>query len=171
MKTIKSHCGNQNFAVTAFGVNLLYEGLLLEIDASAVANAEAVMIRPADSRNANWTAESQGVRLGQYCHISGQSIRPAESTPLQASIEEALQECLSLLGDLGADASEVGRLTVLVSDRSSAKTSGAAAFIVRRAVEEAWPGPAVPAVSAVLVEGLPGGAAVQIDAFAIVVEQ
>jgi hypothetical protein len=132
---VRAACGGTPPAVTAFGVDLLYEGLLLEIDASAVVGAS---MRRIDA----------GMRRGRYCHVSGPSV----------------EDCIEAIEELGGSRESIGRMMLLVTKNAFA---GRNAAELLSAMEVQWAKGSAPATTIAVVEGLPGGADLQADAFAI----
>jgi enamine deaminase RidA (YjgF/YER057c/UK114 family) len=149
MDTMRAACGGSLPAVTAFGVNLLYDGLLLEIDAAAVTAGNPV-------------ATHAGMRRGAYFHVGGRS------APARASLEEtcaaSLNECLEAAGELGGSSDSVGRMMLLVSKKSLGARS---ACELHGIVASHFAAGRIPATTIAVVEGLPAGADVQVDAFGV----
>jgi enamine deaminase RidA (YjgF/YER057c/UK114 family) len=139
MDVVRSACGPSLPPITAFGVNLLYEGLLLEIDAYAAV----------------------GPDRKRYLQVGGQSAGlPAAS--LDEKIRASLQQCKDAVKALGGADDNIVRMSLLLSKKAVGSRQASEAH---RIIESLWPPAALPATSIVVVEGLPSGADVQADAF------
>lgn len=164
MKTVHSICGPSAPAVTAFGVNLLYEGLLLEIDASAVVSGDRHVLPAQKSQNS--AASHGGLRRGGFFHVSGHSAPLAGS--LDEKVKESTKQVIDATSALGGSRDNIARTTVLVSKNA---LGGRDATELHSVVESHWLRAPLPATSIVVVEGLPSGADVQVDAFGVLGER
>lgn len=149
---------------TAFGVNLLYEGLMLEIDATAVIGGRSSIAEGA-TENANWPARKQAAKRGNLVYVSGQS--PARSHGLRQDALDALGQVLNALAGLQVSPERLAKLTVFLSpgldgdDVDRILPELGAALTARL-------GPNAPAVTVARVTGLPGNdVGLQMDAVAI----
>src|SRR5690606_6792941 len=101
-------------ALVAFGVDLLYEGLLLEIDATGVKGGERQALRPADLPN--WADARQGFtpgwKSGNDIFIGGLSAPGAAS--LEAQTEATMARISQVLAAGGGEYSDLVKLNVYV---------------------------------------------------------
>ncbi|WP_342050314.1 MULTISPECIES: RidA family protein [unclassified Cupriavidus] len=142
-------------AITVIGVDLLYEGLLLEIDAVASTEAgEPVSI----AGETGATPFSPGWRAGNALHIAAQAAPEADG--LAAQLEGALTRVATVAQAGGAAMADIVKLNVFLCPGESAQT---ATEVLHRFLV---PGRTV--VSIVQVAGfLTPGQRVQIDGLAI----
>lgn len=167
-------------AITAFGVNLLYEGLLLEIDASAVVAGPRIDLPAEGARaNLNSAARVRASRRGRYLQVSGHSVAPAPidaqpgaaaGTALDATLDGWLRassgQCLAAVRQAGGSAADVCRMTVFVAAPAWRRAGLRNAEALQRGLRASWPADAAPSITVSVVEGLPGDAPLQIDALA-----
>jgi len=150
--------------ITVFGVDLLYEGLLLEIDAVARKGGKQV-IAPA---GANYWVAPEGFATaclaGIELYIGGLSAPGGAS--LEAQVEATLGRMLDVLGEAGFDAGELVKLTLFhVPDKSPLHAAANRALILRLA-RAYLPSPG-PVVTLLSVPGLPyDGQMFQLDGVA-----
>lgn len=153
-------------ALVAFGVDLLYEGLLLEIDALAVKKAEREALRPMGCKT--WAdAEggfTPGWKIGDAIYVGGLSAPGAAS--LQAQAEATMTRVGQVLAAGGGDYGDLVKLNVYVAvdDRAA----GDAQVQLVASVLDAFLAAGKTVVSIVRVAGLPlPGQRVQIDGLAV----
>ncbi|MGD9942987.1 MAG: Rid family hydrolase [Burkholderiaceae bacterium] len=164
-------------AITAFGVNLLYEGLLLEIDASAASGArvdrrdESISSSSSISSVAS-VAPTASIR-GRYLQTGGHSMAPAAgaAAPLADCLLASAGACLRTIAEAGGSAGDVCRLTAFVArpawrEAALPDAGPADAEALQRSLRALWPAAAAPSITVSVVEGLPGNAPVQVDALA-----
>ena len=149
-------------ALVAFGVDLLYEGLLLEIDATAVKGGERQALRPADLPN--WADARQGFtpgwKSGNDIFIGGLSAPGAAS--LEAQTEATMARISQVLAAGGGEYSDLVKLNVYVSTDDTAQMRQVASTL------DGFLAPGKTVVSIVRVAGLPlPGQRVQIDGLAV----
>jgi len=98
--------------LVAFGVDLLYEGLLLEIDATAVRGGKNTVVAPAGAISWAGTEEyfPPAVRAGNELHIGGQGAPGGAS--LASQIEATMGRIGEILADVDASFSDLVKLNV-----------------------------------------------------------
>jgi enamine deaminase RidA (YjgF/YER057c/UK114 family) len=152
-------------AITCIGVDLLYEGLVLEIDAVAVIGGKRENITAAGSED--WQqlpGFTPAVRVDDEVYVSAASAPGGASLVAQA--ESSMERFLRTLVAAEARPEDLVKLNVFY--RSDAKTQAADAEEISRIVAEYLPGKR-PVLSVICVPGLPlAGQRVQIDGVAIV---
>lgn len=142
-------------AITVIGVDLLYEGLLLEIDAVASTEAGEPVSIPGETPA---TSFSPGWRVGNALHISAQAAPEADG--VAAQLEGALTRVAAVAQAGGATMADIVKLNVFLCPGESAQT---ATEVLHRFLV---PGRTV--VSIVQVAGcLTPGQRVQVDGLAI----
>lgn len=150
--------------VTAFGVNLLYEGLVLEIDCTAeIGSGAPVRVSLPSTNNLNRTQGAQAITIGQQLQIGGMSPQP----------QTFRSDCVSALGRIAAQLSEVSakfstlsHLHVFVSDKEADVSPDLALSQFTAALEQLSDGE-IPPFTFVRVNGLPSNASIEIDAVAV----
>jgi enamine deaminase RidA (YjgF/YER057c/UK114 family) len=163
MSAIYEAFGEVMPAVTAFGVNLLYEGLLLEIDASAVV----------DSRRSDivGTGADPGVgRIraalrGQYIQTAGFG-SCAEGASLQDQVTTCLRESIAAVEAAGGSPDLVARVTAFISAPAARRANLRDPTRLLPQLEALLPRQRLPAMTVSLVEGLPKHVDVQVDVLA-----
>ena len=154
-------------ALVCFGVDLLYEGLLLEIDATAVRNHNRVPLRPAG--DAVWAGSGSGYPAawltGNEVHLGGQAAPAAGS--LQSQAQATLRQIRGLLEKAGGSLGDLVKLNVYVHDDDPDSDPAAAQRVVSDILQRTLqPGRTV--VSIVEVPGLMmPGQKIQIDGIAV----
>ncbi|MFK8328682.1 RidA family protein [Pseudomonas sp. BJa5] len=156
---VRTTCGEPLPPVTAFGVNLLYEGLLLEIDATAQVEVRHPQAT-AEGGNRNWTAGVQVQRAGSIIQVAGQSVA---AQGFEQACSEVLQRLVALLRAVGAGPGALAHLHVLVAADDAPERAMA---LFTRALHMCC-GEDLPPFTLVRVNGLPGGAPLQVDAIAV----
>ena len=146
--------GDARPATTAFGVNLLYEGLLLEIDASAVVGG------------AHREQTTQASRRGRFIQVSAQGAGAAEDPLSLQVLQASLGRCLREVESLGGQPADVCRLTVFIAAPAWLTANIDDAADVQRTLRSAWSGGRAPAITVSVVAGLPGDTMLQIDCLA-----
>lgn len=162
LSVVRTTCGEPLPAVTAFGVNLLYEGLLLEIDATAQVGI-AQQTAQADTGNRNWTAGVQAQRAGSSIQVAGQSV---DATALEPACQQVLQRVAEQLHNVGSGPHALAHLHVLVAASEADHDPDQAMRLFTHALQQLC-GDSLPPFSMVRLNGLPGGASLQVDAVAI----
>ncbi|MDO9216961.1 MAG: RidA family protein [Lacisediminimonas sp.] len=118
-------------ALVCFGVDLLYEGLLLEIDALAVKGRKKAIVNAADG--AAWNGSANGYPAawlaGNELFIGGQSAPAAGS--LQAQTTACIQQIDSLLQQAGGNIGDLVKLNVYYHDDAADADAGIGFGIVR----------------------------------------
>lgn len=151
-------------ALTCFGVDLLYEGLLLEIDAIAALRQERAMLEPASS--GDWMrcqGFACGTRTGEEIYVGGISAPGAAS--LQAQAEASMERVISVVEAGRASAHDLVKLNVYFASDERQETGDACE--IARILEE-YLTQHRPVVSIVRVPGLPhSGQKIQIDGIAV----
>jgi enamine deaminase RidA (YjgF/YER057c/UK114 family) len=149
--------------LTCLGIDLLYEGLQLEIDAMAVVvDAPRRAVTGTEARWCGSAGFAAGCRAGEHVFIG--AISAPEHGSLGAQLEACLDRLETTLRGLDASAEDLVKLNVLFCAKDSDELADAAAIdeVLRRRL----PAPG-PVVTAVRVAGLPlPGQFVQIDAVA-----
>ena len=151
-------------ALTCFGVDLLYEGLVLEIDAIAVVGAAKRSLVPQAARDwASIPGFSPGTRAGPELYVGAMSAPGAASLVAQA--EATMERLVGVLEAGDADRSDLVKLNVFfVSDGLFESRDSEA---IARIIGDYLPGQR-PVVTIVRVPGLPHpGQQVQIDGIAV----
>lgn len=152
-------------ALTAFGVDLLYEGLVLEIDGFAVLGEKTKIVPPGSatwvsmpSFEVAWRAGSE-IYLGAICAPGGAG--------LQAQAEASIERVRRTLLDAGADFRNLVKVTVFFVAGPEDATGATAHQIVAKALDDYFPSPG-PVVTIVRVPGLHHeGQLFQIDGLAV----
>jgi len=149
-------------ALVAFGVDLLYEGLLLEIDATAVKNDQRQALRPADCQN--WAdAESgftPGWLVGTEIYVGGLSAPGAAS--IEAQTEATMDRVSRVLAAGGGEYSDLVKLNVYVATSDTKDVRKVASIL------DGFLTAGKTVVSIIHVAGLPWpGQRVQIDGLAV----
>lgn len=170
MSSLRSTYGAALPAITAFGVNLLYEGLLLEIDASAIINSANDRNPSIEIENRNWAAQTQVSARGQRIQISGQSPLTQSNAPLDKHLLSGLEQCMAIAQAKGATAKSMARFSVFVSEDALAQHGTDDLSFVYRTLRSFCGNQPAPAVTVSVVKGLPGRASVQVDGVAILAE-
>ncbi|TDF86274.1 RidA family protein [Pseudomonas sp. H9] len=162
LDVVRATCGEPLPPVTAFGVNLLYEGLLLEIDATAqVGVAQQTVL--AKAGNHNWTAGVQVQRDDSNIQVAGQSVT---STTLEHACSEVLRRIAEQLRSIGAGPEALAHLHVLIAGNEANGEPERATSLFSQALQVLC-GDALPPFTVVRVSGLPGNASLQVDAVAV----
>lgn len=152
LDVVRARCGEPLPPLTAFGVNLLYEGLLLEIDATA-----QVGVAHEDSGGA------QVRRCGPSIQVAGQSVGQAG---LEQACGEALLRVLEQLRKVGSSPAALGHLHVLVAGEEADQLPDRVLALFTEALRSLC-GEVLPPFTVVRVNGLPDGATLQVDAVAV----
>ena len=151
-------------ALTCLGVDLLYEGLKLEIDATAVLAEPGE--RTATGVGNDWCGASG---FATACRVDGSTFVGAIGAPEEPSIEAqsrvSIERLAATLHDLGSGLQELAKVNVLVT--SDDASEGVDYEAVRRILDVSLPHPG-PVVTIVRVAGLPQrGQRIQLDAVAV----
>ncbi len=152
-------------ALNCFGVDLLYEGLVLEIDGIAVRGASKQAIQPAAGQG--WLRVggfADAVRVGDEVYVGGLSAPGGASLTAQA--EAGIERMRAVLLEADATLDQLVKLDILfTSDRGQAAEE---AVTLARIVGDYLPGQR-PVLSIVNVAGLPHpGQRVQLSGIAVV---
>ncbi|MCP4330108.1 MAG: hypothetical protein GY791_16915 [Alphaproteobacteria bacterium] len=159
--------------VTAFGVDLLYPGLVLEIDAMAIVDPERSRLTPA-GLGGRYQPElsSDGWRASDEIYVGGQVPLGADGSLLApGDVEEqariVFERVRRVLAEGGAELDDLVKLNLfLVAEQGDSDVAGKF-HKVARVWSEVAPN-AHPAMTPVRVYGLPGaGTLVQADAIAV----
>jgi enamine deaminase RidA (YjgF/YER057c/UK114 family) len=106
-------------ALVCFGVDLLYEGLLLEIDAVAVKNRERKLVAPPGSEL--WASGSLNYTpawlVGDELYIGGQSAPGGAS--VTAQMEATMTRIGNILAEVDADYGDLVKLNVFYCNQNS----------------------------------------------------
>lgn len=150
--------------LTCLGVDLLYEGLQLEIDATAVV-ADPSQRRVADLGD-DWCGASgfaTACRAGDRIHVG--AISAPEETSLADQVDAVHERLGRALRAVGGTIGDLAKLNVLFASDDAREAADAALIMQRLAAALPEPGPVV---TLVRVAGLPRrGQRVQIDAVAV----
>jgi enamine deaminase RidA (YjgF/YER057c/UK114 family) len=149
-------------AITAIGVDLLYEGLLLEIDAVSRRADKQAVVPSAANAWIGFDGFPLAMRCGDELHIGGLSAPGGAS--LQAQVEATFQRLLDVIDASGFGRDTVVKITMFQVSKSRSPTERAMIMdLARRYLP--IPGPVVTLVS---VPSLPhGGQLFQIDGVAV----
>lgn len=151
-------------ALTCFGVDLLYEGLVLEIDAIAVIGATKRALAPQAAKNwASIPGFAPGLRAGPELYVGAVSAPGAASVVAQA--EATMERLVGVLEAGGAERGDLVKLNVFFvsSEQFESRDSEAVARIIGDYLPDRRP-----VVTIVRVPGLPHpGQQVQIDGIAV----
>jgi enamine deaminase RidA (YjgF/YER057c/UK114 family) len=152
-------------AITAIGVDLLYEGLLLEIDAVSRRAHKEPVVTSAASDWLGFDGFPLAIRCGDELHIGGLSA--PEGASLQAQIEAAFRRLLDLIDASGFSRDTLVKITMFrVSENGSDEPPAERAMIMHLA-RRYLPAPG-PVVTLVSVPSLPhDGQLFQIDGVAV----
>ncbi len=149
--------------LTCLGVDLLYEGLVLEIDAMATLGNPAE--RTTTGIGAGWSGApgfATACRVHDTVYVG--AISAPEEALLDAQVRVSLERLDAALRALGSRADDLAKLNVLFIGDDSSETGDAAA--IARFLDASLPTPG-PVVTLVRVAGLPRrGQRVQLDAVA-----
>lgn len=152
-------------AITCIGVELLYEGLVLEIDAVAVIDGKREHITAAGSED--WQqlpGFTPAIRVNDEVYV-GAACAPGGAS-LVAQAESSMERFLRTLAAAQASPEDLVKLNVFY--RSDAKAQAGDAEEIARIVAEYLPGKR-PVLSIICLPGLPlAGQRVQIDGVAVV---
>lgn len=158
---------NRKPALVCFGVDLLYEGLLLEIDATAVKGGNKSIVKPGGCET--WAGASLGYApawlAGNELYIGGQSAPGGASLTAQA--ESTMTRIGNILAEAGSDYTDLVKLNVYYT--SDAQDGGSVSDLeVLTGVLESFLAPERTVVSVIEVPGLMHpGQRIQIDGFAV----
>jgi enamine deaminase RidA (YjgF/YER057c/UK114 family) len=149
--------------LTCLGVDLLYEGLKLEIDATAVLGHDDKRLRYASDEGACVVPGfAAACRVGDLIYIG--AIGAPDEASLHGQLERSLQRMEDLLGALGCTMDDAVKLNVLFTCTDESDDADYRALHALLAQQLPTPGPVVTVVH---VAGLPReGQRVQIDAVA-----
>ncbi len=150
--------------LTCFGVDLLYEGLVLEIDGVAVLGGKRTDVAAPGSKD--WMSIpgfAEGTRVGEDVFIGGISAPGAAS--LIAQTEASMERLLRVLAAARGEPEDLVKLNVYFKGEAAGETKDLEEIV--RIVGEYLPSDR-PVLSVVRVPGLPhDGQSVQIDALAV----
>jgi enamine deaminase RidA (YjgF/YER057c/UK114 family) len=151
--------------LTCLGIDLLYDGLQLEIDATAVVDAPAQ--RRVTGAGVDWCG---GEGFATACRVGAHVFIGGISAPGRATIAEQLGGCIDRLDatlcEIGSNLVDAVKLNVLFCAEASAELANAAS--IDEVLRERLPMPG-PVVTIVRVAGLPHAEQlVQIDAVAMI---
>jgi enamine deaminase RidA (YjgF/YER057c/UK114 family) len=150
--------------ITALGVNLLYEGLVLEIDAIARRADKRGVPDARASGRITFTGFPAACITGDELHIGGLAGEPG--TSLVQQIDTTLQRLAAIVEGSGFDLAELVRLTLFTVDGGEPQTAAQIAEI-RQLVEHHLPPPR-PVVTMLSLPGLPfRGQRFQLDGLAV----
>jgi enamine deaminase RidA (YjgF/YER057c/UK114 family) len=163
IEELSSVCGVSLPPITAFGVNLLYQGLILEIDCTAEIGS-GLPIRSCLSRSNNLHGHgAQALAVGQQLQIGGVSPPPENFV---SDCENALALISARLREYSVDFSSLSHLHVFLGDGDTDVPPDVALHEFMAALERLC-GAEMPPFSLVRVNGLPSNASVQIDGMAV----
>jgi len=152
-------------ALTAFGIDLVYEGLLLEIDGYAVLGGEKKII-PAEMEAGSVSADfAQAWKTDAEIYIGGVFARSEGG--LQAQADASLQKLVRILAAADADHRDLVKVTVFfVADRHG--PDGPPERLILADVLGKYLGASGPVVTMVQVPVLPqDGQLFQVDGIAV----
>jgi enamine deaminase RidA (YjgF/YER057c/UK114 family) len=150
--------------LNCLGVDFLYEGLQLEIDAMALVGAASrrVVTGVDDAGTAHGFATAS--RVDGLIHIGGLAATE-DATNLEGQLRGSLRRLNRTLGDIRAGADDLIKLSVLFASNDS--DAAAEYATIHRVLAVSLPTPG-PVVTIVRVAGLPGaGQRVQLDGVAL----
>ncbi|MBT8769351.1 RidA family protein [Metapseudomonas boanensis] len=162
MKVIRDICGETLPPVTAFGISLLYEGLLLEIDATAHVGLASKALQTRAS-NRNWAAEHQVLRTGSHIQIAGLSAR---YKALEPACEDVVNQLALKLEAVGSSPTALAHLHVFIAGDEANDAPEHAMSLFAAALKQLC-GESLPPFTVVRVNGLPRGVPLQVDAVAV----
>jgi len=137
--------------LTCLGVDLLYEGLQLEIDAMAVVGGRSDVLRVGIDRGFCGAAGfASALRAGGLVHIG--AIGAPEDATLEGQLRASLQRLDRTLHDAGVSSDDLVKLNVLFASNADTDASDYAA--IYRVLAESLPTPG-PVVTIVRAAGLP----------------
>jgi enamine deaminase RidA (YjgF/YER057c/UK114 family) len=150
--------------LTCLGVDLLYEGLKLEIDAMAVLGDAAKRVRAgSDERWCADAAFATACRVDDLIYVG--AIGAPEEGSLDGQLQRSLQRMQSSLHEVGSSMDDVAKLNVLFA--STDEGEDADYRMLQALLVQQLPTPG-PVVTIVRVAGLPrNGQRVQVDAVAV----
>ena len=150
--------------LTCLGVDLLYEGLKLEIDATAVLGETAKRVRAGAAEG--WCADvgfATACRVDDLIYVG--AIGAPEEGSLDGQLQRTLQRLQSSLHEVGSSTDDVAKLNVLFSSTGAGEDADYRTLQALLAQQLPTPGPVV---TIVRVAGLPrNGQRVQVDAVAV----
>lgn len=152
-------------ALTTLGVNLLYEGLVLEID--AVARLEFKRGVPAKRRSGRVSFDGFPIACitGAELHIAGIVADPGAALTVQ--VEATLQRLTNIIEGCGFELSELVKLTVCYVPGGDATQTAAELSQILTLIEAGLPPPR-PVLTLLSLPGLPfRGQRFQIDGLAV----
>ncbi|MCU4387329.1 RidA family protein [Acinetobacter haemolyticus] len=164
---VKSHFPNAKPVLIPFGVNLLYEGLVLEIDAIAIKGGEKKAIQPQGS--INWKPHGDEFELAYQ--VNNEVYLGGISAPGGASLEAQLETSMSRIGEIlnevGSNFNDLAKINVYVYSTQDKYAAGDMQTVIRVLQEFLSENQTV--VSIVRVATLPrDGQRVQVDGVAVI---
>ncbi|MEE1866795.1 RidA family protein [Pseudomonas auratipiscis] len=162
LSVVRETCGAPLPPVTAFGVNLLYQGLLLEIDATALVGESSQPVL-GEGGGRGWAGCAPVRRNAASIHVAGQSV---QHEALEHACSEVLARIVEHLRKVGSGPQALAHLHVLVAGREADLQPERATTLFAEALRGLC-GDELPPFTVVRVNGLPGGASLQVDAVAV----
>lgn len=151
-------------ALTCFGVDLLYEGLVLEIDGFAPAGGREAVQPPGSETWVGTEGFPVAYRSGERVFLGGLSAPGAAS--LAAQSEATLDRLATSLRAAGSGVEALAKITVFYVPDDPAGDGAAEVATVAKALADYLPAPG-PAVTLLRVKGLPHeGQRLQVDGIA-----
>ncbi len=164
---VSAACGGTLPPMTAFGVNLLYEGLVLEIDCTAeISDRPQLRFSGLGANNLNRSSGTQALRIGQQLQIGGVSPQPQS---FASDCVTALARISAQLSESGTDLSALSHLHVFVSGEEVNESPDRALARFTSALEQLCTS-SIPPFTFVRVNGLPSNASIEVDAIAVLPE-
>ena len=152
-------------ALTCFGVDLLYEGLVLEIDGYAPVGPRERITPPGLDTWVRYDDFPTAYRSGDKVFVGGVSAPGGAS--LSAQCEASLDRLGNTLRAAGASYEHLVKLTLFYVPETPDADAEPDVIAIAKAIEDYLPGPG-PVVSILRVNGLPfHGQRMQLDALAI----
>ncbi|HVO87668.1 MAG TPA: Rid family hydrolase [Casimicrobiaceae bacterium] len=164
LRTVQPLIKRERCTLTCLGIDLLYEGLQLEIDANAViADGSKRTVVGVDRGWCGAPGFAAATRVGDRVHIG--AIGAPEGRSIADQLHTSLQRLDATLRDVGARAEDLVKLNVLFTSDEHGESGDCATL--HRLLSTSLPTPG-PVISLVRVAGLPQpGQRVQVDGVAI----
>jgi enamine deaminase RidA (YjgF/YER057c/UK114 family) len=164
LRVVRPLVPERQCTLTCLGVDLLYEGLKLEIDATAVlGDADRRAHGGSDEGSCLVAGFAAACRVGDFIQIG--AIGAPDETSLEGQLQRSLQRMASSLDDVGCSMDDIAKLNVLFTSTDAGDDADYRALHALLARQLPTPGPVV---TIVRVAGLPrDGQRVQIDAITV----
>lgn len=166
MDAVRQNCPDVP-PVSAYAANLLYGGLMVEIDGTAVLSKKKIGITPPEGRDLNWTNGAFALQRGTYVQFGGFSPASLADAGIFDQVRYATTNLVRALEGLGAGADAIARINVFHCCPVGSEAPTDTLAELQRGVKAVLDSP-LPPVTLVRSAGLPGGARMQLDGYCII---